>query len=639
MAFENTGSGFTNLQKVVEANQNNKLGSTIQSGITGAANKTTGDINNSFQQFQGDVNNQNLDTSQNRQTIQNTLGKITGPNQGNSPITFDTSGGLDTPSSTPLSPSGGGDTNQANNTPSTSTNPSTSTPWTPGVSAGDQSAFAQFRGGAYNGPQDLTNYNFGNIQSEAQDTQQLGQDVNNGGGRQALLQRFAGGNNYNQGEQNLDQILLGQTGAQNLQASRQATQGLTNQANQANLNAQSVAQQQAAKNKAFADYTQQQIGNTLNPITGSVNDQLTAEQNAQTAQNNNYQSIYNLLSSNPANGSTYTAPSTTPAGTTTNTSISPGATTPAAASTDPKVIESNRASLANQALQQMSQQGLVNGTDLKSWQDEINNVQQYNVSHPDAPIDYMQALQQATGNNAATNLNQAGATNEQQAAQINALNQLSGKTPTYSDLTQVGNYGAGSLGFNQQQALASINNQLPQATQNQDSSGTASWNAPQLGQGYINAANDLSQSNLGGAAENWITAPIQDITNFTGGGGGGGGKIICNELHRQGYLSDEIIKLDEAYGFQFRRYNFDAYRGYLILARPVVNLMRKNKYITKLVSIVAIPWARYMANAMDSSYAPSSLGSFINKIGITILPLVYKVKKYNELNGRAYKQT
>lgn len=75
-----------------------------------------------------------------------------------------------------------------------------------------------------------------------------------------------------------------------------------------------------------------------------------------------------------------------------------------------------------------------------------------------------------------------------------------------------------------------------------------------------------------------------------------GGTVICTELHRQGYLSSEILEKDEEYGRLTRLNDVAVYVGYIWLARPIVGLMRKSDMFTSLVSIPALSWAHNMAN-------------------------------------------
>lgn len=81
------------------------------------------------------------------------------------------------------------------------------------------------------------------------------------------------------------------------------------------------------------------------------------------------------------------------------------------------------------------------------------------------------------------------------------------------------------------------------------------------------------------------------------GGGllGGLGTVICSELYRRGYMSEEIYSKDQKYGRRMIVENPDVYFGYRFLADPVVRLMQKSDLFAWMVSIPAMCWARNMA--------------------------------------------
>lgn len=134
--------------------------------------------------------------------------------------------------------------------------------------------------------------------------------------------------------------------------------------------------------------------------------------------------------------------------------------------------------------------------------------------------------------------------------------------------------------------------------------------------------NILLQSGLGFAAIGASERGAQAASNATvqaAQAQGGGGKIICTELNRQGILSDDIMIKDAAYGVKLRIEKPHIYRGYIKLATPVVKLMRKSNKFTKLVSIVALPWAENMA------YNNNKIGKIITVIGEFVCGVVGKI--------------
>jgi len=99
------------------------------------------------------------------------------------------------------------------------------------------------------------------------------------------------------------------------------------------------------------------------------------------------------------------------------------------------------------------------------------------------------------------------------------------------------------------------------------------------------------------------------------------GTVICTEMHRQGYMSDSMLRRDRAYGLAVRINDPYVYTGYVFLATPIVSLMQKSRLFTKLISIPAMAWAR------DMAYDNSLLGKLINLIGQPVCRIVGKLVK------------
>src|SRR5271165_853884 len=220
------GTGFSNLQNLIAANQGNPLASNVQNGVQRGISGLQTNLNNSQQQFQSDVNNSSLGNQANQQYVQNTIGSIvnspaninapqgqTAPQPGqvstqvSQPNASDTSptGPTSSPSSsspapTPMfaninqpttsglsqAPQAPAPTSASQQQPSASPAPGSfgQTPAptaqaaaTPaGPSAADLSKFAQFIAGGYSGPSQLQNYS--GLLSQSQNLQNLGQNAN-----------------------------------------------------------------------------------------------------------------------------------------------------------------------------------------------------------------------------------------------------------------------------------------------------------------------------------------------------------------------------------------------------------------------------------------------------------------------------
>ena len=160
-------TGFVNINDIVKANRQNRLGQTVSSGVSNVVGQNQQQLGQAKNQFQQDSQANQIGTSQDKQQVENTLG-----------------------------------------------NP---------AQADDKTVnrFAEFRSGQYQGPQQLSNKD--QLRAGQQDVQSLADASKDEYGRRGLLQRFVSPNQYTQGQQRLDNLLLGQTGGTALnQAKRQA---------------------------------------------------------------------------------------------------------------------------------------------------------------------------------------------------------------------------------------------------------------------------------------------------------------------------------------------------------------------------------------------------------------------------------
>lgn len=131
----------------------------------------------------------------------------------------------------------------------------------------------------------------------------------------------------------------------------------------------------------------------------------------------------------------------------------------------------------------------------------------------------------------------------------------------------------------------------------------------------------LEMSYMGmGAASDQPTPPSY--------GGGFMGTVICTELHRQGYFSDETLEKEKEYGLWLIENDPEVYLGYRMWADSVVKLMQKSELFSFVVACVATPWASYVAGNCNL------VGMTINAIGAPMCKLVYKLfgRKYGLSN-------
>lgn len=216
------GSGFTNLQKVMQANTGNRLGQAVGQGIEKTGEQTKQGLTQAQNEFGQQAEAGRLDTQENKERVQNVLGDV-----GN-------------------------------------------------ATDADVTKFGQIRAGQYGGPQNLQNIQ--NLQGQAQDAQSLGQATGSQAGRQGLLQRFAAApGQYGAGQQRLDSLLLGASGSQPLKEARRSVSGLGQKVASAGDAAQGVAQQYQNLAQGFGQ-------DVTNKTSGMLNTaQTTAQQRADTA--------------------------------------------------------------------------------------------------------------------------------------------------------------------------------------------------------------------------------------------------------------------------------------------------------------------------------------------------------------------
>lgn len=99
----------------------------------------------------------------------------------------------------------------------------------------------------------------------------------------------------------------------------------------------------------------------------------------------------------------------------------------------------------------------------------------------------------------------------------------------------------------------------------------------------------------------------------------GFGTVICTELHRQGFMDDRTLAADIEAGKFFHEKMPSVMAGYLFLATPIVSKMRESKKFTKVVSFIALPWAKAMAGQA------SVRAAFVFILGV---PLCYITGKF-----------
>lgn len=145
-------------------------------------------------------------------------------------------------------------------------------------------AFKKYRAGAYTGPQTLQDYQ--TLLGNASESEQLGDLTRSTGGQQELLRRFVGGEGYNQGQQRLDTLLLGQSDPKEINQARRSTRGLENLVSGTNEQASNLAKEYTNRAKIFGEETVNQLNQTRDPISQQIDEKLKTLQGEETGRQN-----------------------------------------------------------------------------------------------------------------------------------------------------------------------------------------------------------------------------------------------------------------------------------------------------------------------------------------------------------------
>lgn len=210
------GTGYTNIGRVIQANQGNRLAQAVTGNVQHAGEQAKANVQQAGQQFQQQTQANRLDTDANQQVVQNVLADPTqyvGAEDQNNPL------------------------------------------YTQG------SQFGRLISGEYAGPQGLANAP--QLQAQVGGVKRLGEALGSSGGQIGLLQQTVGGNNYGSGKQNLDQLLLAKSGGDELGRARRQALGLGNIFGTQQAGAQAVGQEMAGRAQEVGKNVQSQFGQAL----------------------------------------------------------------------------------------------------------------------------------------------------------------------------------------------------------------------------------------------------------------------------------------------------------------------------------------------------------------------------------------
>lgn len=248
----NRGTGFTNLQQYLQANQGNQLPGAISSGIGRDVEGFQKGLSGSEAAFNQEAEAGRQDNSANQQNYENLLNKAQNINK---PEDF---------------------------------------------TAKDYSTLGGYMTGGYTGPTGLSNID--QLQKQAQTLQPLGQAARTESGRTGLLQKYVGGPSYTTGQSGLDTLLLGRSGGNALANVQATTRGLGQQINNAQQQAQSQAGQYQRLGEQFGNQVRQGITGAESNLKGTLSGELSDAQNALPDQLNTMQNNLRGYTSLPGLG-------------------------------------------------------------------------------------------------------------------------------------------------------------------------------------------------------------------------------------------------------------------------------------------------------------------------------------------------
>ena len=135
----------------------------------------------------------------------------------------------------------------------------------------------------------------------------------------------------------------------------------------------------------------------------------------------------------------------------------------------------------------------------------------------------------------------------------------------------------------------------------------------------------------GGLATSW-SGPGMVIGAIAGGiVGAVSASVICTELLRQGFVSQEMIDLEHKY------HNFDwaTYWGYRLWADPIVIKMSKSRRFARLVALFGVPFLNEIAHRIDPQRKGSRFGALMLRFGVPFCKWNFNrvARKYRKLTA------
>ena len=530
------GTGFINLDKLLRANQGNRLGEVTGRYIQNAGARASEDISKATKDFQTEADKARTDTEQNKDFVNETIGKVNAPQQ-TQPISM---GGYQQVSI----PKGEGSSargttfgsNTSNQFPTSTQN--INQPYMP--TASDQRRFQNIIKGGYQGPTEIKE--FDKTLASAQTGKDIGDLSKTGGGRKVLLGDIFGGTNYTPGQRNLDAALLGQQTPQLSQA-RRTTQGLVQGAQSAQNQAKTYSDYLKGKAGQFGVQTVQQLEQAQLPTSEELNLQVKNAMAQEASRKKAYDDAIKIL---------------TPDTTTKDTTIS----------------NKDRAKQALDILKGGNYITQEQYNDLLGTQDGDYIKTGLITDAEGLKADYLTQLKDRLKSAQAENVSRTGLASDLQAAKLNALQRLMGKSPDQMEFSttrpkyQQGKTTLDTEGFKtyvgQLQEEKRKADEAAKAAQGGASSAARGPQGPGMGQTIGGIAGTIGGSMIGG--------PIGGaVGGFVGGAIGGAvdSSIICTELYRQNKITQNEYARATLYG---KTLDSDTFNGYIVIATKSLHL-------------------------------------------------------------------
>lgn len=231
------GTGFVGAQQIAQANTGNRLGSTVQSGISNIIGGARQGLGQAQAQFGQQLQQNTLQTDPNLQARQALIAHAQGLNAGES-----------------LSEQEMGD--------------------------------AQRYMGAFKGPQALNNAQA--LKTKAEQVANIGQN------RNQLLSAFVGKPGYTQGQRGLDSLLLGKSSA-DINKAKAASRGIQGETQKALTTAEQQARNVSNQNLQFGKETENLVSQASTTAAQDLTNRIKSAQEAEALRKSNLENVYKPL--------------------------------------------------------------------------------------------------------------------------------------------------------------------------------------------------------------------------------------------------------------------------------------------------------------------------------------------------------